>query len=114
MPLNDKKARNAEGSSISGIHLTIILTALERKSKFAHIAAFQIKGRMNISVESDVDIRMAEDFTQSLNIKADLYTAGGKRMASGMKVGITDTSFQNVLFKSVLHRAWLSIFVLIS
>ena len=83
--------------------MTNILTALEWETKFAHIATFQIKGRMDISVERNVDIRMTKDFTERFNIKAYLNASCGKSVARSMVIRISNPAISNILLKTVLH-----------
>jgi len=89
--------------------LTTILTALDWETKFTHIATFQIKGRMDVSVERDVNIRMTKDFTERFDVKAYLNAPCRKSMARSVEICIINSAIPNVLFEVILHCPWFNI-----
>lgn len=51
------------------------------QTNFIHIFSFQFCGRVNITVQRNIDAGMAENLTQAFQFKILFHALGGKRMA---------------------------------
>lgn len=64
---------------------------------------------MDVSVERDIDIRMAKDFAERFDVKAYLNAPCRKCMACSVEICISNSAIPNVLLKAVLHCSRLNI-----
>ena len=65
---------------------------------------------MDVTIERDTDVGVAEDFAEAFNVKSQLYTARGKCMSQCMEVYIFQIAGCENCFEVILEAAWLDIF----
>ena len=69
---------------------------------------------MDISVERNVDVRMAKDFTERFNVKTYLNAPCGKSVARSVVICISNSAISNILLKTVLHCSRLNILAFVT
>ena len=91
---------------ITGLFLT---AHLYKTSQLVHVTALHIERRMNISVKSDIDVRMAENFAEAFYLKPNLHTSRGKSMPGTVKIRIFDPAALDIRLEAILIRPRLNI-----
>ena len=80
-----------------------LLLRREIHGKKVHILPFLLQGRMNITVQRNIDVCMSQNLAQALYIKPQLHAACGKRMPEAVEIRRRNPTCGNSGFKMVLQ-----------
>ena len=81
--------------------LTLNLTIKQRQS--IHMFPLGIHRRMDIPIQSNLNLRVPQKLAETLDISAALDAVGGKGMSEYMKIFVLQAGFCDDPFKMVLH-----------
>ena len=80
-----------------------LLQNLQDQRQQFHVGPLQIKGRMDVFVQSGLDVGVAQNLGKGFDLKSCLHAAGGEGMAQGVKIGSCDPSFLQIAPEPILH-----------